>query len=69
MSTQAPSQSLFYTSIESPIGELLLLGDGRTLHGLYMQGRPQAHEDRIAVGALGYILQRRGDAAAGVLRC
>ncbi|HEY2201900.1 MAG TPA: hypothetical protein VGH56_08425, partial [Solirubrobacteraceae bacterium] len=37
MSTQAPSQSLFYTSIESPIGELLLLGDGHTLHGLYMQ--------------------------------
>jgi methylated-DNA-[protein]-cysteine S-methyltransferase len=27
----------FYTSIDSPIGELLLLGDGHTLRGLYMQ--------------------------------
>jgi methylated-DNA-[protein]-cysteine S-methyltransferase len=26
-----------YTTLDSPIGELLLLGDGRTLHGLYMQ--------------------------------
>ncbi|MGP0101382.1 MAG: methylated-DNA--[protein]-cysteine S-methyltransferase [Solirubrobacteraceae bacterium] len=26
-----------YTTLESPIGELLLLGDGRTLHGLHMQ--------------------------------
>jgi len=30
--------SLLYTTIASPIGELLLLGDGRALHGLYMQG-------------------------------
>lgn len=34
---QGPSPQLFYTNIESPIGELLLLGDGHTLHGLYMQ--------------------------------
>jgi methylated-DNA-[protein]-cysteine S-methyltransferase len=27
-----------YTTIESPIGELLLLGDGDTLRGLFMQG-------------------------------
>lgn len=27
-----------YTSVESPIGELLLLGDGQILSGLYMQG-------------------------------
>jgi methylated-DNA-[protein]-cysteine S-methyltransferase len=26
-----------YTTLASPIGELLLLGDGRRLHGLYMQ--------------------------------
>jgi len=26
-----------YTTMESPIGELLLVGDGDTLHGLYMQ--------------------------------
>ena len=26
-----------YTSVESPIGELLLLGDGRSLRGLHMQ--------------------------------
>ena len=25
-----------YTSVESPIGELLLLGDGQVLSGLYM---------------------------------
>jgi len=26
-----------YTSVDSPIGELLLTGDGEALHGLYMQ--------------------------------
>ena len=26
-----------YTTMESPIGELLLVGDGDTLSGLYMQ--------------------------------
>jgi methylated-DNA-[protein]-cysteine S-methyltransferase len=37
------SRSLLYTSIDSPIGELLLLGDGHALHGLYMQdGRKPA---------------------------
>jgi methylated-DNA-[protein]-cysteine S-methyltransferase len=30
-------QQRFYTSIDSPIGELLLLGDGNALRGLYMQ--------------------------------
>jgi methylated-DNA-[protein]-cysteine S-methyltransferase len=30
--------ALLYTSIDSPIGELLLVGDGRALHGLAMQG-------------------------------
>jgi methylated-DNA-[protein]-cysteine S-methyltransferase len=29
--------ALEYTTIDSPIGELLLLGDDRSLHGLYMQ--------------------------------
>jgi methylated-DNA-[protein]-cysteine S-methyltransferase len=28
---------MLYTELDSPIGELLLLGDGRSLHGLYMQ--------------------------------
>jgi methylated-DNA-[protein]-cysteine S-methyltransferase len=37
MSIHGPSQSLFCTTLDSPIGELLLLGDGRALHGLYMQ--------------------------------
>jgi methylated-DNA-[protein]-cysteine S-methyltransferase len=32
------SDVLLYTTIDSPIGELLLLGDGHALHGLYMQG-------------------------------
>ena len=32
---------MLYTSFESPIGELLAVGDGQALHGLYMQeGRP-----------------------------
>jgi methylated-DNA-[protein]-cysteine S-methyltransferase len=31
------NDTLLYTTIESPIGELLLLGDGQALHGLYMQ--------------------------------
>ncbi len=34
---QATASPLLYTTIDSPIGELLLLGDGRALHGLYMQ--------------------------------
>jgi len=32
------TKPLLYTSIDSPIGELLLLGNGQTLHGLSMQG-------------------------------
>ena len=28
---------MLYTNLDSPIGELLLLGDGQALHGLYMQ--------------------------------
>jgi methylated-DNA-[protein]-cysteine S-methyltransferase len=27
----------YYTTVDSPIGELLLVGDGQALHGLYMQ--------------------------------
>jgi methylated-DNA-[protein]-cysteine S-methyltransferase len=34
---QVLSEQRFYTSIDSPIGELLLLGDGHSLRGLYMQ--------------------------------
>lgn len=37
MPTTTDHRSLLYTSIDSPIGELLLLGDGEELHGLYMQ--------------------------------
>jgi methylated-DNA-[protein]-cysteine S-methyltransferase len=28
---------MIYTTVDSPIGELLLLGEGDTLHGLHMQ--------------------------------
>jgi methylated-DNA-[protein]-cysteine S-methyltransferase len=28
---------MLYTSFDSPVGELLAVGDGHTLHGLYMQ--------------------------------
>jgi methylated-DNA-[protein]-cysteine S-methyltransferase len=31
------TEQILYTTIESPIGELLLVGDGETLRGLYMQ--------------------------------
>ena len=31
------SDRLLYTTLESPLGELLLVGDGRDLHGLYMR--------------------------------
>ncbi len=31
------TDTLLYTKMDSPIGELLLLGDGEALHGLYMQ--------------------------------
>jgi methylated-DNA-[protein]-cysteine S-methyltransferase len=35
---------MIYTTMDSPIGELLLLGDGEELHGLYMQaGRKPVH--------------------------
>jgi methylated-DNA-[protein]-cysteine S-methyltransferase len=37
-SHDGPPETLFYTTIDSPIGELLLLGDGHVLRGLYMQG-------------------------------
>jgi methylated-DNA-[protein]-cysteine S-methyltransferase len=37
MPTVTDTSSLFYTSMDSPIGELLLLGDDRALYGLYMQ--------------------------------
>ena len=36
LQTEQTTQTL-YTTIESPIGELLLVGDGETLSGLYMQ--------------------------------
>jgi methylated-DNA-[protein]-cysteine S-methyltransferase len=29
--------AVIYTTMDSPLGELLLLGDGETLHGLHMQ--------------------------------
>ena len=39
---------LLHTTIDSPIGELLLVGDERALRGLYMQGGPRPK--RIAPG-------------------
>lgn len=36
MQTEQTTQTL-YTTMDSPIGELLLVGDGDTLSGLYMQ--------------------------------
>jgi methylated-DNA-[protein]-cysteine S-methyltransferase len=44
MTNSTLSPTLLYTTVESPIGELLLLGDGQSLCGLYMQGgrKPKA---------------------------
>jgi len=33
-----PTKRIFFTTMASPIGELLLVGDGETLSGLYMPG-------------------------------
>lgn len=35
------TSDLLYTLEDSPIGRLLLLGDGHALHGLYMQDAPK----------------------------
>lgn len=42
--TVSTTTNLTYGTLESPIGELLLVGTDRALHGLYMQAgpRPQA---------------------------
>ncbi len=39
LNTQADTRlgASMYTTMDSPIGELLLFGDGQALHGLYMQ--------------------------------
>jgi methylated-DNA-[protein]-cysteine S-methyltransferase len=43
-----PTESTLYTTLESPIGELLVAGDGEALRGLYLQAGPSA----ISVPAL-----------------
>ena len=43
----APGHTTFYTTVDSPIGELLLRGDGEALTGLHMQGG----RTRIALGS------------------
>lgn len=41
-----PGTPLFHTTVDSPIGELLLVGDGSSLHGLHMQeGRTKIEVD------------------------
>ena len=42
------TENLLHTTIESPVGELLLVGDERRLRGLYMQGGRRAA--RVAPG-------------------
>ncbi len=37
MTTQTEPRTLLYSTLESPIGELLLLGDGELLRGLHFQ--------------------------------
>jgi methylated-DNA-[protein]-cysteine S-methyltransferase len=38
---------MLYTNFDSPIGELLAVGDGRSLHGLYMQEGRTAIAPRV----------------------
>jgi methylated-DNA-[protein]-cysteine S-methyltransferase len=64
LTTAAHSAALRYTTLESPIGELLLLGEDRGLHGLYMQGgrkpiRVAAGWERSAVPFASVIAQLR----------
>jgi methylated-DNA-[protein]-cysteine S-methyltransferase len=37
VSSPKPTDRLLYTTVTSPIGELLLVGDGQSLQGIYMQ--------------------------------
>lgn len=60
---------MLYTTMDSPIGELLLLGDGDALHGLYMQDAPRPtalepgwREDR---GAFADVRRQLGEYFAG----
>ena len=47
VAVRGASARLLYTTLDSPIGELLLLGDGRSLCGLYMrEGRRPIEIDR-----------------------
>lgn len=41
MCTLATAATLRYTTVDSPIGELLLLGDSHALRGLHMQAGPR----------------------------
>ncbi len=42
--TEITTQPALYTTVESPIGELLLAGDGATLNELHMRSAPRALE-------------------------
>jgi len=42
--TQTTTDTLLYTTIDSPIGKLLLLGDGRALHALHMLDAPRPRQ-------------------------
>jgi methylated-DNA-[protein]-cysteine S-methyltransferase len=52
--------NILYTTFDSPVGELLLCGDGRSLHGLYLQ------EGRTAIAVPAD--WTRDDAAFGEVR-
>jgi methylated-DNA-[protein]-cysteine S-methyltransferase len=52
---------MIHTSIDSPLGELLLVGDGSALHGLYVQEGP--HPLAVPAG-----WERVGDGFAAVAR-
>jgi methylated-DNA-[protein]-cysteine S-methyltransferase len=63
---------LLYSSMDSPLGELLLVGDGETLHGLYMQHgrRPVriASHWRRSSSSFAAVTEQLGDYFAGARR-
>jgi methylated-DNA-[protein]-cysteine S-methyltransferase len=54
------TESLLYTTMPSPVGELLLLGDGQTLRGIHLQegGRRAALDGRWARDAAPFATAR-----------
>ena len=62
------ASTVLYTTYPSPLGELLLVGDGRSLTGLYMQAQKYAREVQDGWRRDATAVPRRRGAARRVLR-